>query len=496
MSYYLAFDVGTTTMKSILFDDHFNDVVKYSEEYFLITSKESIVTLNPEIYYDVFKKSIFNLRDKGVDFKKIKSITFTTQGETFIPIGRDGNVLNDAIIWLDSRAEKEASYIKKNIILDDFYSKTGLSDIDGTLPAAKILWIYNNNRKLYDETYKFLLLEDYLIYRVTGKIVSEKSLQSSTGWYDIVNDCYYDTILSLCNIDKEKLPDIVSCGQKIGTLCKEAINDTGLDENTVVVSGAMDQIASAIGAGNINEGIVTETTGTALVIAATVDKPDFKLNPKITIYKHYNNKYLYIPFCRTAGIVLKWFKDTMMTELNDVFEKTGKTAYEIIDDYAKKSNVGSNGVVCVPNFSGSDKYENSTGCFLGLTLNTGKEDLSRSVLEGIGYMLKEKIDILTKTGINVSEICSLGGGAYSDIWCEIKASICNLPLVRYSQTQSTALGAAILGAVGVGEFLDVSEALKNINSKKIVTKQNLSHTKQYEELYWKFISIQDILFNN
>ena len=177
MKYYLSFDVGTTAMKCILFDGKFKEVAAENMEYDLKTAPNGIAELDANVYYDTFCKCTSQIVSK-FGAENIVSVAFTTQGETLIPIDSAGNPLCNAIVWLDTRAAECADYIKKNIDMRKFYSATGLPDIDGALPAAKVMWLKNNKPDLYENTYKFLLLEDYLIYRLTGLAVSERSLQS------------------------------------------------------------------------------------------------------------------------------------------------------------------------------------------------------------------------------------------------------------------------------------------------------------------------------
>ncbi len=495
MKYFLAFDVGTTAMKCILYDKDFNEVFVNNEEYSLLTPENNIVELTPDTYFDCFKESIAKIKAEGIDTEAVTSLTFTTQGETLIAIDDEGNALTNAIVWLDSRASSEAEFIQSEISADEFYSVTGLPGMDGALPLAKLLWIYNNKPEVYKKTHKFLLLEDYLIYKLTGKTVTEMSLQSSTGWFDIRKGCYWDKILDLCHIDKEKLPEILPCAAKVSAISKTAAADTGLSEKTVVTTGAMDQVASAVGAGNIEEGIVTETTGTALVVGATVKNPNLESEEKITVYRHFDDKFLYMPYCPTAGIVLKWYKDVLRGDLKEITKLTGKSAYSVIDEEAENAKPGSDGVLCLASFSGKDEIPDASGVFFGLTLKTGKPELSRSVLEGISCMLYEQIEKLEAAGVGVEKIYSLGGGSYSDIWCKIKASMCGVPILRTNLAQSTALGAAIFGSIAVGEYENAKAALSKIEKTEKITEPEKADSDIYKKLYKKYCALYNALKN-
>jgi len=496
---FLAFDVGTTSMKCVLFGKDFKQLCKVSYEYDLLYPQEDFVELGAEVYYETFCRCIKSIKNSGIDVNEIKSLTFTTQGETFVPVDKNGNHLNRAIIWLDARASKEAELLLEKLGLEKIYQKTGLCGIDGALPLAKLMWIKENMPELYNSTYKFLLLEDYLIMRLTGEFVTEKSLVSSTCWYNIVDDCFFDEALSVGGIDIEKLPKVLPCGEVVGKVSADASRECGLCCDTAVVTGAMDQISSAIGAGNFCEGVVTETTGTALVVGATVSKPVFDLSKPITIYKHFDHKFMYMPFCNTAGVVLKWFKDTVAGEIVAKANAEDVSPYFLIDEMAKLSQPGSRGVMLLPHFSGKnapDEIPEATGCFFGLTLATDMKDLCRSVLEGIAYMLRENIEVLEAQGVEVSEIKSLGGGSSSPLWGEIKASVCCKKIVRNGYSETTALGAAILGSVAVSEYASVEEAYASVDvkSKDIMPVAGMKDVydaayKKYKELYQALKSV-------
>ena len=473
----LSFDVGTTSMKCILFNENLEELFCENREYTIETASGGIAELDAEVYFTSFLECVDEVRNKLGGDIDISAVTFTTQGETLIPVDSDGKALTKAIVWLDTRAESEAQTISSSICQEEFYSATGLCGIDGALPLAKLMWIKKNMPDVYDNTYKFLLLEDYLIYRLTGRFVSEKSLQSSTGWYDIVNDGFYDKACDICGIDKDKLPEVLDCGTVVSSVLPDVC--PALCKDTVVVTAAMDQISSAIGAGNIKEGIVTETTGTALVMGAIVEKPEFDISRPITIYRHYNDKFIYMPYLPTAGIVLKWFRDTIVPYTVKQAEERKISSYNIIDEMAETSPCGSNGVILNPDFTDG-------GFFAGISLATSASDLARSVLEGVSYMLRELIEDIEAHSVDVKEIYSLGGGSYSPLWCTIKASVCDKLIRSIGYGQTTALGAAILGFTATGVFDSVEDAVKQANITSNCYNPSLEDKEIYDKCYQNY----------
>jgi len=475
---FLAFDVGTTAMKCILFDKEFNELFCVRREYSINTPTEKTAELSPEVYFNTFLDCVEEIKTSGIDIKEISSITFTTQGETLIPVDKTGKALCDAIVWLDSRAEKEAEYIKGVVSEEKFYKNTGLCGIDGALPAAKVLWLLKNKPQIYENIFKILLVEDYLIYRLTGKFVSEKSLQSSTGWYDINEERLFSDVADACGIKEEMLPEILPCATVVGKVDKSF----GFGEGTVVTTGAMDQISSAVGVGNICEGVFSETTGTALVVGITVEKPVFDIKAPITVYKHYDGKFIYMPYYPTAGMALKWFRDTLMPNAESEGEKLGISAYEYIDKAAENSQAGSRGVLMNPNLSQS-------GGFVGITLSTTISDMARSVLEAVAFTLREFIELASERQIEIRDVYSLGGGSKSLLWGQIKADVCRKNIIPVDFSETTALGAAVLSSVATGVYRCVEEALthRRISGKTIAP--DLDKSVIYDEAYKKYKNI-------
>lgn len=483
MECILTFDIGTTSVKTCLFDLSLNRLCCISEEY-LIDADGLFIELDAEAYIDAIKKSITKARELLPD-AHIKAVTSTTQGETLIAVSKDGKALRKAIVWLDSRAEKEASLISESIPKKEFARTTGLPELTGACPITKLLWIKNNEPQIYDECEKFLFLEDWVIFRLTGKFISEKALVSSSGYFDINGDCYWDKILDVAGIAKEKLPEARECGEFCSYVTKEAADFFGLPSDTAVYTGAMDQVASAIGAGALTEDIITETTGTALVVTSYSKERRYYAEKGITEYRHARQGgYLNLTFSNTAGIVLKWFKDAFFSDLIG----NGTPIYEQLDKMAESVSPLSDGLCLFPHFEGTSYPEINTdarGVFFGIGLGTTRAHFIRAILEGVSYMLRENIESISS---DAKEIRSLGGASGSDVWCQIKADVINKQIVTY-EAESTSLGAAILTACGMGLYKNLEDAIKVAKPKKTYTPD--TNSDLYEGGYRKYLAMYD-----
>jgi xylulokinase len=463
MKYFLTLDVGTTAVKAGLFNENLDLITIAFREYSLIYPRADFIEMDPDLYWEKVRESISEvLLLAKIDNPDIAALTCTTQGETLIPIGKDGRHLSNAIVWIDSRAKNEADHLIKHFDQLEIYQTTGLPEINAYCPISKILWLKNNLPNIYDQAEKILLLEDYLVFKFTGKFVSNPTMMCTTGYFDINTNNLWTEILEQNNINPSKFPTIIDSGCIIGNILPEIAKELGLSPNLKVTSGAMDQVSSAVGSNNLATGNITETTGTCQVIAITSEsKKPFEWSPA-AIYKHaIKDKYLKIILNQTAGIAYKWFRNEFCKDLID----DDGDAFRIMDELAEKEPPLSKGLTFFPHMTGmvfpfSD--ETLKGVFFGVSLNTSRGCFIRSIMEGVGYMLKESIEEMR---LHPSSITSLGGGAKSPLWCQIKANICETKITVMKNNESTSLGAAVIGGVAVGIFDNFESASDHIVKK-------------------------------
>ena len=441
----LTIDVGTTSVKISIYSKELHLLKCIHMEYSL-DSEDVFVQVPAARYLDAITYGIAQL--DGLE--QVAAIGITTQGETLIPVDYNGSPLCPAIVWLDRRAGKQAK--KLGVLLDemDFYKTTGLPEIGDALPLSKILWIQEEKPELFSQTYKFLLLEDYILWWLTGHFVTEKSLQTSTGWFDIQNDTYWQTALLAAGIDQCKFPELLECGQAVGTILQDRAVALNLPESTIIVTGAMDQTAAALAAGCTQAGTVTETTGTALVMAACTDNPVFSETHRLTVYRHaLPGKYLYLPIGNTAGMALKWFRNEFCRDLS------GEDSYSLMGDMAGSVPSGCNGLLFLPYLSGCvnpDFLPWASGVFYGAHLSSTRAHFIRAILESTAYQIADFLSLLDSKGCKADTVISLGGGACSSIWLQMKADICERPFQVPDCSEATSTGAALLAAQGAGLF--------------------------------------------
>jgi len=537
MKYLIGIDAGTTSMKGILIDEYGNKVCLASENYSLITQNKFEVEIQAETYWEAFKKIISRILNMSkVNPEDIKAIAVDSQGETLICVDDNGEPLRKAIVWLDNRSIREAEEIRNNFNMEEIFNKTGQPEVAATWPATKIMWIKKYEKHTFAKTNKYLLVGDYINFKLSGKYVTDKSLISSTLYFDIRKGGWWKEILDFIGITEEQLPYIEASGMKIGSLTYEAVRETGLSKNTIVVTGALDQMAGAIGAGNISPEVISESTGTCLAVCVNIPNP-ISYNEKYRIPCHCNalsrynilleesssssfnqssqNKYInqysqysLLFWSQTAGVILEWFKDNFYkshetikinsncnsTDNNKCNKNSDSELFKHIDYEAAKIDPGSEGLILLPHFSGSavpDFNPGARGVFFGITLKHTKAHFARAIMEAIGFMLREHIEMAESFGVNIKEIRALGGGAKSSLWNQIKADITGKEIITLENTETTSLGAAILAGIGVGIFKDFNDAC----SKCVRVKERFyPHAEKklvYDEAFKKYKKIYE-----
>ena len=493
MKYLLTLDVGTTAVKAGLFDENLNVTALAIKEYSLITPQANFVEMDPDTYWVKAKESISEvLSTAKINIADIVSLTCTTQGETLIPVGNDGKPLSNAIVWLDARAKSEAECLTDHFDHLMIYQTTGLPEINGYCPISKVLWLKNNLTDIYDRAEKILLLEDYLIFKLSGKFISNPTLMCSTGYFNIHQNTIWKEILAYCDIAESKFPSIIDSGQVVGEILPEIAEELGLSAKLKITSGAMDQVSSAVGSGNVAVGNITETTGTAQVVATTCELIKSSEWSPVTIYRHaVKNKYLKIVINQTAGIAYKWFRNEFCVDLIN----SNKDAFNLMGELAEKEPPLSKGLTFFPHMTGMQfpiSDESIKGVFFGVGLDTNRGCFIRSIMEGVGYMLRESIDDM---GLCPDSIISLGGGAKSPLWCQIKADICGIKISVLENVESTSMGAAMMGCVAMGIFENYDTARQEVVLRKEfrptienLTAYNAAY-KEYKGMYSIFSPI-------
>lgn len=464
----VGIDIGTTSLKAVCFDENGTALAEATLDYTLDT-KGDLVEFDPLEYLSITKEALAKI--KAVC--PVDAISVDTQGETIIFTDENGAPTMPAIVWLDNRAVKEAEEILAHFGQEKIYQITGQPETTGGWPACKVLWAKKNMPEAWQKTKKIFLLEDWILWALSGEFVTEPTIQSSSLYFDIRKKDWWQEMLDFIGIDRSMLPRITPSASKIGSF-----------ENAAVVSGALDQIAGAVGVGVVNESIVSEMTGTIMAICVVTDSiPPYDPASKIPCHLHaIENKFVSLLWSSTAGMALKWYRNTFAPSLS----------FKELDEEAEKAGIGAEGLVFLPHLCGSTMpiYNPSArGAFWGITLAHKKGHFARAILESVAFTLKDDLDSI---GAKCDEIRITGGGASSPLWAQIKADVTGLKLSTLKEKESACLGTAMMAGVGIGVYPSIEAAVEKI----VQVKKTYSPEKNdYSDAYRRYQKLDSLLNN-
>ena len=486
-----ALDVGTTGTRCQLFTLDGKEVARSYKEWNSHYPQPGWVEQDADGWWEAVHATIVEATQNVLP-EDIIAVAITNQRETIVPVDIKGNPLHKAIVWQDRRtSEVECPFIEEKLGADKIYKITGLT-IDPYFSGSKILWIKNNKPEIYEKTYKFLLVHDFIAAKLTGKYVTDHSNASRTMLFDINSRMWSDEIANALEIDLKKMPTVMESGKEISTVLPEIAKKLGFSPSTKVICGAGDQQCAALGVGVVKPGTIKCTTGTGSFILGYAEKPTFDPQKRVLCSCHaVPGAWVQEASIFTSGATLRWARDTIgaAQKIESVIEKMKGNSidpYDLITEIAEQSPVGSNGIITVPHFIGAGAPHwnpDARGVIFGIELGTKLGDLYRSVLEGVAFEVKKNLEIFQSLGISPSELRLTGGGSRSSLWNQIMADVLNITCVRGELEESTAVGAAILAAYGAGAFTDISKAAQKMSHFPHKWNPQPENTQKYEKLF-------------
>jgi len=481
MQYLMALDAGTTSLKAALLDRTGRQIAGHGEEYALRKSGADIVELDCETYWLAAQRAIRAvLAQSRVHAETIAAIGVTSQGESIICVDRQGHPLRPTIVWLDNRSRAEADEIGQAFAIDEIYRRTGQQEMTPTWTATRILWLRRHEPQVFEHADRYLLVADYLLYRLTGRFVTDRALNPSTLYYDLTSGDWWPAMLEFLGIRPSQLPELVTSGQVVGTIQDHAAQALALLPGTPVTTAPIDQVTAAIGAGNLEPGVVTESTGAALALCATLDRPLYDPQQRVGLYVHaLPRRYALLPWAPTAGMALRWFRD----EFGCGRDYTQLTAE------AHGVPPGADGLVVLPHLAGAgcpNVNPRARGVFWGATLGHRRGHFVRAIMEAVAFMLRGNLELLAALGAKTREVRCLGGGARCDLWLEIKADVCRTDLLVMDIEEAAGLGTAMIAATGVGLYGSLAEARGHMVRVRRRVAFDAGRADQYDSAYRRY----------
>lgn len=487
--YLLAHDLGTSGNKAVLYREDGALAASSLYEYETYYPFSGAVEQDPERWWEAVCRSTKKLLDEaGVAGSEIAAVSFSGQMMGCLLLDRSGKPLRNMLIWADTRAGSEEAFMKSRMDEGRAYRITG-HRISASYSAAKALWVKEHEPALYGKCWKMIHAKDYIIYKLTGNLVSDYSDASGTNLFDLEKKVWSKELLEAYEIPEALLPEVHPSTDIAGYVTAEAARLTGLTEGTPVVTGGGDGSCACVGAGVVREGSAYNVLGSSSWISTASGSPMYDEEMRTFNWVHLDPK-LYTP-CGTmqaAGYSYSWYKNTLCGEEREAAKSLGLSAYEVINRQAAESRPGAGGLLYLPYLLGerSPRWNaEARGSLIGLSVTTSKGDISRAILEGVGYNLKVILDILQKKQ-EIAELILIGGGAKGRLWLQILADIWQKRiLVPAYLEEATSMGAAVCAGVGIGMYPDFS-VMEKFNRIESVIEPNAENAGLYDEMYGIF----------
>lgn len=494
MQYILAHDLGTSGNKATLYDLEGNLIGSAVHSYRTFYPHNQWVEQNPEDWWKaVCLSTIELLSSTGIPAEKLAVVSFSAQMMGCLLVDCGGVPLRPMITWADTRSGKQEQRMIDAIGAERGYHITG-HRLSASYSAAKLLWIKENEPEVYGKAAKMLNAKDYIIYRLTGVMLSDYSDASGTNLLDIEKKEWSQELIEAFGIHADLLPELHASTEIAGTVTIEASNLTGLMEGTPVVIGGGDGSCACVGAGVVQEGKAYNVIGSSSWISMAAKKPYFDPEMRTFNWVHLDPA-LYTP-CGTmqaAGYSYSWYRDTFCAQELQQAKEQKTSVYRLLDQQVLTSPPGANGLLYLPYLLGerSPRWNiDARGAFVGMGISTVKADYTRAVLEGVGYNLKIILDILEGYS-PIEHITVIGGGAKGEAWLQVLADIWQktLDVPRYLE-EATSMGAAVCGGVGIGAYKDFS-VMDHFNCSERKITPNPMNAGVYQKMYRAFNAAYD-----
>lgn len=453
----IAHDLGTTGNKATLYDAEGRVLARAYVGYETTYPQTGWAEQEARQWWDAVRDCTHRLlRDGAVAPADVAVVAFSGMMQACLPVDERGQPLRPAMIWADQRATAQAARLEERLGMATVHRITG-HRITPTLSGAKIAWVREHEPEIYARAYKFLHVKDFIVQRLTERFVTDRSDASGMNLYDLAQGTWSAPILDVLGIDVEKLPAIYDSTAIVGEVTRAAAAEVGLRPGTPVVIGAGDGVSATVGAGAVREGLAYNYVGSSSWIAFSSPRPLDDPGMKIFNYAHaVPGQFVPCGTMQAAGGSYQWLRRQVCTSEAEGARQAGVDPYEVMNLAAEQSPPGANGLIFLPYLMGErTPYWNprARGAFIGLTLRHTRADLIRATLEGITLNLRLILDTYREAGAAIHEMRAIGGGAKGRFWRQMMADVYGLPVLCPRQLEeATALGAAIIGGVGVGLF--------------------------------------------
>ena len=493
MKYALAYDIGTTGVKTCLFEigDQIRLLADANEGYELYILPDGGAEQDPNEWWDAMRKTTAAVFSKTkVKPEQVDGISFCSQAQGLVLVDKDGLPVRRAMSYMDQRAREERKQLMAHGIqiagasipkLLISLAKTGAVAASVKDPVFKYNWVKNNEPDNFEKVHKWLDVKEALIARMTGKFIMTEDSAFGTLLYDIHKKCWSQEVCKILHVDMRHLAKIVKSTDAVGGLTKQAAEELGLKEGTTVFGGGMDASLIGVGAGAVNKHETHVYMGTSGWVSTVVDKSIVDASAMIAaVVGARPGYYNYFAELETSGKCLEWVKNHLAldeigiylkkTDVAEDMESEFTNLYQYLSSVIEKVPAGSNGVLFTPWLHGNRcpfEDPNVRGMFYNLSIETGKSEMIRAVVEGVCLHMRWMLETHEKKTKTSNVIRFVGGGALNDSTCQILADCTGRVVETVPSPQNVgAVGAAVVVATGLGVIESIADANKLIDAEK------------------------------
>lgn len=475
---YIGVDLGTSAVKLLMMDSEGKIQKILSKEYPLYFPHPGWSEQKPE---DWFEKSMEGIRELTAECDKsqVAGISFGGQMHGLVALDKDDHVIRPAILWNDGRTGEETDYLNQVIGKEKLSLYTANIAFAG-FTAPKILWMKKHEPENFAKISKIMLPKDYLAYKLSGSFCSDVSDASGMLLMDVKNRCWSKEMIEICGIKEEQLPKLYESYEVVGTLKPEIAQELGLSADVKVIAGAGDNAAAAVGTGTVGDGMCNISIGTSGTIFISSKNFGVDEHNALHSFAHADGNYHLMGCMLSAASCNKWWNEEILKTTDFAAEQAGI------------QKLGENQVFYLPYLMGERFPHNdpdARATFIGMTMDTTREDMTQAVLEGVSFGLRDSLEVARSLGLKIERTKICGGGARSPLWKKMIANIMNMKVDVIESEEGPALGGAMLAAVGCGEYPDVETIAAKMVKVVDTVEPDPELVAKYEERYQKFRKI-------
>lgn len=489
--YMIGVDIGTTSTKSVLFEEHGKVVAQSTVEYPLYTPTPVVAEQDPDQIFRAVLRTLRSVMDQsGTGPERVLFVSFSSAMHSLIAVDREGNALTRSITWGDNRSAPWAERLREDGTGHAIYLRTG-TPIHPMSPLTKLMWLREEQGELFRSASRFVSIKEYVFAKLFGEYVVDYSIASATGLMNLERLEWDEEALAAAGVTADRLSRLVPTTHSVSGMNEAYAQETGLAVGTTFIVGASDGVLSNLGVGAIEPGVVAATIGTSGAIRTVVDRPATDPKGRTFCYALTDKHWVIGGPVNNGAVLLRWAREEFGSSVTETAKRLKMDANDLLMEIAAKVPPGSDGLLFHPYLTGerSPLWDaNARGSFFGLTLHHGKEHMLRAVLEGVIFNLYTVLLAVEERIGRPRRIHATGGFARSALWRQMMADIFDQELIVPESFESSCLGAAVLGLYATGRIgsLNVAAGMVGATHRH---RPDPSHAAVYHKLLPIFIQV-------